>query len=44
MRTLIDEVFHLLLWQQRLFKMAKNLHLFQFISQTSSVTPNFVSI
>ena len=34
----IDKVLRLLLWQQWRIKMAGNLHLIQFISQTSSVT------
>ena len=33
-----------LLWQQSRIKMAENLHLIQFISQTSSVTPNLFCI
>ena len=37
----IDKVFHLLIWQQWRFKMAESLHLIQFISKTSLVTPDF---
>ena len=40
----IDKVLCLLLWLQWRIKIAENLYLIQFISQTSSVTPDFFYI